>query len=151
MYGYLCLAFSRLLTGTVTLMATAKQQKAQLRREFMLMRQKWIENIRELIPEIIETAGWFYVSKMRPSPDGEEASTNAEKTSQTLKLTRQIIQVELMLDQKVEAHVSLKQAMHDVRTYAFASGSQLTKFEEAVNILRDRCVVVLSRSTTRCS
>ena len=58
-----------LLTGTVTLIATAKQQKAQLRREFMLMRQKWIENIRELIPEIIETAGWFYVSKMRPSPD----------------------------------------------------------------------------------
>lgn len=48
-----------LLAGTFALKAIAKQQQAQIRREFMLMRQKWVENMRELVPEIINTSGWF--------------------------------------------------------------------------------------------
>ena len=80
------------IAGVVTLAASAIQYVAQNQRELMLRQQKWIETLQETIPEIISTAGWFYLSKMKDaaplSLDG--GAWDAEKTSHTLKLAHQI-------------------------------------------------------------
>ena len=73
------------IAGTFSLIAIGRQLRAQTGREFMLIRQRWIENLRERIPEIIKTAGWFYLSKMKDHSSGGNEEWSPEKTSQTLK------------------------------------------------------------------
>jgi hypothetical protein len=137
------------IAGVVTLTTSAIQYMAQNQRELMLVKQKLIETIQETIPEIISTAGWFYLSKMKDaaplSVDG--GGWDAEKTSHTLKLAHQITQVELMLDLDDEIHVLLKHRMNDVRMTAFASDiRQLTQFESAAHKLTNACSVVLKQA-----
>lgn len=140
-----------LIAGTFLLKATGRQLRAQTGREFLLIRQRWIENLRERIPEVIKTAGWFYLSKMKDHSQGSSNNEewSAEKTSQTLKLVQLITEVELMLDIKDKDHVSLSEAMHLVRDCAFATGSKLIEFEGATQVLTARCAAVLARETRR--
>ena len=129
------------IAGTVTLIATGRQLRAQTSRELMLIRQKWIEKLRERIPEIVSTAGLFYLSKMKNAP--------LDEANQTLKLAQQIIEVELMLDLSDETHVALRHAIEDVRKCAFASsGMELIQFEQATQILTQRCAVVLNKEVS---
>jgi gas vesicle protein len=131
------------IAGTVTLIATGRQLRAQTSRELMLIRQKWIEKLRERVPEIVSTAGLFYLSQMK------NAALNAsEEASQTLKLAQQIIEIELMLDLNDETHVALRQAIEDVRKCAFSSGMELIQFEKATQILTQRCAVVLNKEVS---
>jgi hypothetical protein len=103
----------------------------------------------ERIPGIINTAGRFYLAKIKSRPPSQASEVwDAETTSQTLKLAQQITQVELMLDPANKAHVNLRQAMIDVRRCAFSSGTQLNQFEEAVNTLTNRCLVVIRKKSS---
>ena len=138
------------ITATVTLAVSAIQYWAQAHREVMLRRQKWIETLVERIPEILDTAGWFYLSKMKDTSGGGD--WNAEKTINTLKLSHQIFQIELMLDFDNKAHVALRHSMNEVRATAFASDVvQLTKFDAAVDNLKAASSAVLKEESARVS
>ena len=131
-----------LIVGTFPLIATGKQLRAQTGREFMLIRQRWIENLRERIPEIIKTAGWFCVSKMKDHSLGGNEEWSPEHTSQTLKVVQLTTEVTLMLDLTDKDHISLREAMDRmdrVRDCAFATGTKLVGFDDATKILTSRC------------
>ena len=138
-----------LIVGTFSLIATGKQLRAQTGREFMLIRQRWIENLRERIPEIIKTAGWFYVPKMKDHFLGGNEEWSPEHTSQTLKVVQLITEVTLMLDLTDKDHISLGEAMDRVRDRAFSTGTKLVEFEDATKILTSRCATVLAKETKR--
>ncbi|HEY5328281.1 MAG TPA: hypothetical protein VIJ79_00210 [Acidobacteriaceae bacterium] len=124
--------------------------KRDLENERRKLRISWINNLRERIPEIIQTAGWFYLSSMKSNtPPSEEEAWSPEKTSQTLKLVYQITQVELMLDLRDETHIEIRNGMNAARTCAFARGERLIQFEVAVDNLKQSCLVVLKQETAR--
>jgi hypothetical protein len=139
-----------LITGAVALTAAAMQHRWQIRREFILMHRKWIDDFRERVAEIIEIAGWFYVSKTNDiTASGADSNvSNAERTNR-LKLVHKITQVELMLDWDNKSHVDLAHGIHDARTYAFSTGAQLIKFEPAAERLKVLCSVVLTQESKR--
>jgi len=118
----------------------------QSRRERVLMHQKWLDSLRERIPEVIGTAAWLYVSEMKKNPasrSSDEALESLEETKKIVELDLKITQVTLMLDLSKESHAELKQRMEDLRMAAFPGNGRIIEFPNEANRLKEACIAVL--------
>lgn len=134
--------------GGVALVVSKKQQKEQRRTELMLRRNRWADELRERILEVISPATWFYLAKWkrRPSPQGDGALWDSEREDYTMKLTDSITRVCLMLDPGVSAHAELMNALESVRSAAFTSDTKdVAQFENAVQSLTKSAWAVVSQ------
>jgi hypothetical protein len=126
----------------------AKQQKEQRLNEWILRRNKWADELREHILEVISPATWFYLAKWksRPSLQGDGTLWDAERENYTIKLTDSITRVRLMLDPKVDTHAELIKALESVRSAAFTSDTKdVVQFENAIHYLIESGRIVLSQ------
>jgi hypothetical protein len=136
--------------GCVALVVSKKQQKEQRRTQWILRRNKWSDELRERILEVISPATWFYLAKWknRPSPQGDGASWDSEKVNYTMKLTGSITRICLMLDPKDNAHAELMKALESVRSAAFTSDTKdVAQFERAVQSLTNSAQAVVSKAS----
>jgi hypothetical protein len=126
----------------------AKQQKEQRLNEWIQRRNRWSDELREHILEVINPATWFYLAKWksRPSPQGDGASWDPERENYTIKLTDSITRVNLMLNLKVDTHAELIKALESVRSAAFTSDTKdVAQFENAIHYLIESGHIVLSQ------
>lgn len=126
----------------------AKQQKEQRLNEWILRRNKWADELREHILEVVSPATWFHLAKWngRPSPRGDEALWDAERETYTMKLTDSIERVYLMLDPKIDTHAELMKSLESVRTAAFTRDTKnVAQFENAIRSLRKSGWAVVSQ------
>jgi hypothetical protein len=116
----------------------AKQQKEHRIDEWIQRRNRWSDELREHILEVINPATWFYLAKWksRPSPQGDGASWDPERENYTIKLTDSITRVNLMLDINVDTHAELIEALESVRYAAFTSDTkEVAQYENAIHHL----------------
>jgi hypothetical protein len=134
--------------GCVALVVSKKQQKEQRRTEWTLRRNKWADELRERILEVISPATWFYLAKWKsqPLPQGNGAPWDSERENYTMKLTESITRVCLMLDPEVNAHAELMKALELVRAAAFTSDTKdVAQFDNAIQSLKKSAWVVVSQ------
>jgi len=137
--------------GCVALVVSNKQRKEQRLNEWILIRNKWADELRELILEVISPATWFYLAKWksRPSPRGDGKLWDPERENNTMKLTDSITRVCLMLDPEVAAHAKLIKALESVRSAAFTSDTKdVAQFENAIQSLTKSGWAVVSQVST---
>jgi len=132
--------------AAVTVGVAREQRKAQRLDLWISRRNKWADELREHVVEVINPAIWFHLAfwHAKPSPQKESGMWDAEKEGYTLKLVEGIERVRLMLDPKDEAHNRLMKAVEVVRGAAFSPNSRdPAQFEAAIHSLSDRCWDVL--------
>ena len=114
------------------------------------MRQRWIDNLRDRVAEIISTAHWFYVSGMNQVADlNHDDDWEREQAEVDRKLIFLQNQVELMLNPKEEDHVALASALEQVRKAAFPIGGRSPDISIATAHANDICKKVLKREWER--
>jgi hypothetical protein len=114
------------------------------------MRQKWIDNLRDRVAEVISTAHWFYVSGMNEVADlNEDEDWSKEQNQVDRKLIFLLNQVELMLNPKEEDHVALVLALKGVGAAAFPLGGKAPDISVAVSEANAICKRVLKREWER--
>jgi hypothetical protein len=131
--------------GIVALVVSKKQQKEQRRIERILRRNKWVDELRQCIQEVLSPATWFHRTtwKSRPSQQGDGTFWDSEMAN-TIKLTGSITRICLMLDPEVEAHAERIKALELVRSASFASDIRdVAQFENAHKSLMMNARVVL--------
>jgi len=129
-------AFGGIVASVIGYVVATKQRKEQRLNEWILIRNKWADELRERILEVISPATWFYLAKWkrRPSPQGDGALWDAEKENYTMKLTDSITRVCLMLDPEIENQAELMRALESVRSAAFTSDTKdFAQFENAAS------------------
>jgi hypothetical protein len=133
--------------GCVALVVAGRQRKEQRLTEWRSRRNRWADELRERVLEVISPATWFYLAKWknRPSPQGDGTSWDPERESYTMKLTDSITRVCLMLDPEVATHAELVKALKSVRSAAFTSDTKdVAQFENAIQSLTKNTWAVVS-------
>ena len=137
-----------LITAGTSWWVTNLQMRAQDQRERRLRRQEWINSLEDRISNIIETCVWFYLTDMKgPQSTPDMESWNDDQNNNTLKLTRLITQVELMLNSKNANHAALTCQLRDLRMVSFSGNQRMAEFESAVEKLRDITSTVLHQES----
>jgi hypothetical protein len=137
------------LIGACVALVVANRQRAEQRRnEWIGRRNRWADELRERILEVISPATWFYLAKWknRPSPQGDGILWDPEKEGYTMKLTDSITRVCLMLDPEVSAHAELMKALESVRSAAFTSDTkEVAQFDNAIQSLKKSAWAVMNQ------
>lgn len=110
------------------------------------MRQKWIDNLRDRVADIISTAHWYYVSGMDEVVSlAEDEDWERESQQVDRKLIFLLNQVELMLNPNEKDHIDLIAALREVVHAAHRSGSAPPSIADAVEKANTICKQVLKR------
>jgi len=134
--------------GCVALVVASRQRKEQRLDACILRRNKWADELREHLLEVISPATWFHLAKWKslPSPQGDGTLWDAERENYTMKLTDSIERVYLMLDPKNHTHAELMKALESVRSAAFTRDTKdVAQFENAIQFLRKSGWAVVSQ------
>jgi hypothetical protein len=140
----------------VQFVVSFRQQREQRRNAEIMRRNRWVDELRERIVDVISPATWFHLAKWksRPSPQGDDSLWDSERENYTMKLTDSITRVCLMLDPKVDTHSELRKALESVRSAAFTSDTKdVGQFDNAIHSLTQIAWTVVSQvseqTTTR--
>ena len=140
--------------GCVALVVANRNRKEQRLTERISRRNKWADELRERILEVISPATWFHLAKWksRPSPQGDGTLWDPERENYTMKLTDSITRICLMLDPGVDTHAELMKALESVRSAAFTSDTKdVAQFENAIQSLKKSAWAVVSQVSAETS